>query len=250
MATVYRCGETPAARSIREQIERRQGGWKDYLICAMGCITFFLIIAGLVEAAMSRTTSLLSVAVLPAAIFLFSLGDPRPDALAAAGQQGENVVNNKLARILPPSAYVFTNVVLDGAEIDHLVVSRAVYAIETKAWSGEITGGEDNAEWQRFKPRYGWKTGRNPVRQAKWAAGRSGLALRGLTGLRVCVQPFVVFANPNVSLDVHTQTPVVTLDQLPAAIKSFESRQAPGLSNTQRDRIRDALLARYPAQVA
>ncbi len=94
------------------------------------------------------------------------------------GARGEEAVARALDR-LPTGWHVFHGVALDGtplstgggADIDHVVVApHAIFVIETKNWSGEITATHDTLLCDGQPP------DRDPLEQAKAAA--SGLRLR------------------------------------------------------------------------
>jgi len=99
-----------------------------------------------------------------------------PDVLAPlqalraeiAGRKGEDAVARELARLGLPN---LRNVILsdgDGwAELDHVVRTRAaIVVLETKSWSGLVTGELEAAEWWQQRPDGSAPQARyNPVRQ-------------------------------------------------------------------------------------
>lgn len=69
------------------------------------------------------------------------------------GDIGEKIVANKLME-LSEEYEVCNNVHLDKAQIDHLVICKSekiAYVIETKMWSGIITGKSGDTKWIQNK---------------------------------------------------------------------------------------------------
>lgn len=87
------------------------------------------------------------------------------------GYAAENRVAKKLAT-LPPEEYITLNDLMlptayGTTQIDHVVLStHGVYVIETKNYSGTITGNEKSEQWEQNIYGYRYKTG-NALRQNK-----------------------------------------------------------------------------------
>ena len=93
-----------------------------------------------------------------------------------AGIRGEEALFRAIESVLREDDRLFMNVKIeyDGkpAELDSVVVNRyGVFIIEVKNYTGQIFGGEDDYEWQKFKTTAAGntyeKTVKNPIRQVK-----------------------------------------------------------------------------------
>lgn len=78
------------------------------------------------------------------------------------GKVGEEWVHNILME-LPDEYYVMDDVVLrtekGTTQIDHIVISKyAVFVIETKNYSGEIFGDDNNKEWTQKNDISTWRS--------------------------------------------------------------------------------------------
>lgn len=68
------------------------------------------------------------------------------------GKRGENSVKHIIGETIENEQYIINDLILsiDGStsQIDHIVInSRGVFVIETKNYSGEIYGSENQREW-------------------------------------------------------------------------------------------------------
>ncbi len=109
------------------------------------------------------------------------------------GARGEEAVARALDR-LPAGWHVFHGVALDdsplssggGADIDHVVVApHAIFVIETKNWSGEITAPHDTLLCDGQPP------DRDPLEQAKAAASGLRQRLTKATGEETAERPII-----------------------------------------------------------
>jgi Nuclease-related domain len=134
----------------------------------------------------------------------------REQRAEARGAQGELAVAAELRALLTEmcgSNFVLRNSVIlniapgtryPTAEIDHLVItSFGIFAIETKAWSGQIMPGQSNDSLIRLSP-----AGVPDVRKSPLAQNRSKVAfIRGLfPGELLTVAGVGVFSSPDARL--------------------------------------------------
>jgi hypothetical protein len=130
------------------------------------------------------------------------------------GAVGEGRVAKVLNRF-PDDWFVVHDLVVNGAQIDHILVCpRGVYTLETKHYSGTIYGNVEKQNWsQVLKQRK--RSFYNPVKQAVGhsVALRAFLREQGLP--RIWVSSIVVFTHPQVQLKVNSATvPVLYLAEL------------------------------------
>ncbi|OAT81057.1 nuclease-related domain-containing protein [Desulfotomaculum copahuensis] len=65
------------------------------------------------------------------------------------GNEGEMLVERKLDRILPAGWIVINDIIINGSQIDHLVLGPAgIYCLETKHWNN--AGCDAGGRWYRF----------------------------------------------------------------------------------------------------
>lgn len=93
-----------------------------------------------------------------------------------AGRCGEKIAAEIIGRVLKEGDHLLTNIEIthDGrrAEMDCIVVNKfGVFIFEVKNYSGQLSGGEDDYEWQKIKitgsgNMYA-KQVKNPIRQLK-----------------------------------------------------------------------------------
>lgn len=155
------------------------------------------------------------------------------------GKRGEKLVVQVLAQL--PEEYVILNdVVLPTAngttQIDHIIVSKyGVFTIETKNYRGEIYGDDNRQEWTQMivtdvtYSKKWWKTYTyvtkshfyNPVKQSVGHALRIQERLKDFPHIKVI--PIVVFTGAATLKNVRSSHCVVYIEQLLAAIKSYNS---------------------------
>jgi hypothetical protein len=118
------------------------------------------------------------------------------------GFEGEKKVTELLRSNLPDDYYLINDVTTkDGhGNIDHVFLSpRKIFVIETKNWKGKLTCYGDQ-----------WSTNMgNPSRQARINAVRIRKIIQSLERFkhaRIWVEPIVVFANPDVELNLKNIT--------------------------------------------
>lgn len=87
------------------------------------------------------------------------------------GKRGENKVQKIIGETIENKQYVIHNLIIENngktAQIDHIVINqKAVFVIETKNYSGEIYGLEDQQEWTQILAQGNVKNKLyNPVKQ-------------------------------------------------------------------------------------
>jgi len=169
-------------------------------------------------------------------------------AVVRKGFIGEQDVNDYLCKL--PEGYIVINdvVIPNGenhtAQIDHIVIGEnGIFCIETKNWKGEIHGNDEVREWQQFKRssrgRVFAKSYYSPVKQCT----NHAMALKNIIntlGIRVYVQPVVVFTDSSVRLRVTSSVPVLKLNELLHFITTYSSwRRFP---EEERARIRAVIM--------
>ena len=142
---------------------------------------------------------------------LFSIFEPR-----IKGYIGEKNVSLHLSG-LPSDKYILlNNIMLDTdhglTQIDHIVLSvYGIFVIETKNYSGWITGSENSDKWT--KNMYGTKYSfRNPIKQNYGHI--MGLMQTLNIGDKNCFIPVVVFSN-SAELKTNTSSLVMSLNIQP-----------------------------------
>lgn len=138
----------------------------------------------------------------------------------ARGRAGEKKVASLLSS-LPQEYEVFNDLLIEDngrtSQIDHLIVSvYGIFVIETKNYSGFITGYENSRQWTEnfYGNKYYFY---NPIKQNKGHI----LALRNkLHIIEDDFIPIVVFSD-DCTLQVDTQSPVIYMSDMIAKIKSY-----------------------------
>jgi len=160
------------------------------------------------------------------------------------GAVGESRVAAVLAR-LPDGWFIFNDMVVRVAQIDHIVVSPAgVYTIETKNYTGTIHGHAEQQHWSQVMNKQHKTNFYNPVKQGNGhsVALSTFLAENGFP--HVWVNTIVVFSDPGVKLNVSSsQVPVLYLSEL----RDYVKRQKPVLSTHEAAAIASGLAQRIPA---
>lgn len=164
--------------------------------------------------------------------------------MQAAGRDGEYSVSRILKRLDDPKYIIDDYCVSDGDvsfQVDHILICRSgVFVIETKNWSGDIYGDENDKEWCQYKHWYATRRDRrtekrmreNPIKQNS----------RHIYKLRKIVEGayfnnVVVMTQNNV--EHITADNVVPLDGLTKYIRSFDKT---ALTDREMNRIYSALM--------
>ncbi|QCK16237.1 NERD domain-containing protein [Mangrovivirga cuniculi] len=139
------------------------------------------------------------------------------------GSIGEGKVARKLKKLNKKEYIVFNDIYLefDGrtTQIDHLIISvYGVFVIETKNYSGWIHGSEKSEYWHQTKYKAKWKLW-NPIKQnlAHVYFLKKLLSEFG----RLNYIPVVVFAGNAILKNVHSDTPVIYVEELRSFIKDY-----------------------------
>ena len=148
---------------------------------------------------------------------------PSPEKLGAKGEKQVNSILSKLPKNQYKSLH---NIMLKTelgttTQIDHIVVSTfGIFVIETKNYSGTITGGETSEMWTEFlgKNKYPF---RNPILQnfghVKTLENVLGLPKEGLISI-------ITFSN-SARIKVYAKTPIVNFSKLGKTIKSYKDEK-------------------------
>ena len=158
-----------------------------------------------------RDTRLLYI-LLPAGLFfvicrLAAVLSGKQAAVLSAGVEGENATK-RLVRHLPGAYTAISNVRItfegNTSELDMVVVGpTGVFVIETKNYTGQITGNAADGTWKRVKRTEGGRayasTMYSPIKQVSTHAYRLSKFLKQ-NKLFVWVQGAVYFSDPSVSL--------------------------------------------------
>jgi hypothetical protein len=144
------------------------------------------------------------------------------------GAVGEGRVAAVLARF-PNDWFVFHDMVVGRAQIDHIVVSPAgVYTIETKNYTGTIHGNAEKQHWSQIINHQHKTNFYNPVKQGNGHSVALSTLLREQGFPHQWVNTIVVFSDPSVKLKVSSATvPVLYLSEL----RDYLKRQKPVLSS-------------------
>ena len=115
-----------------------------------------------------------------------------------AERLGEDVVERDIRSVLRTGDEMFRNVKIDVGgserEFDFIIANEnGVFVIETKNYSGILTGTESDYNWGKYRVSRGgnvyFKEARNPIAQAESQSGFLGRYLRSL-GIRVWVEGY------------------------------------------------------------
>lgn len=145
----------------------------------------------------------------------------------SAGAAAERKVATELAT-LPQEEYITLNDLMlttsyGTTQIDHVVLStHGVYVIETKNYSGIITGNEGSEQWEQNIYGYRYKTG-NALRQNK--VHIDTIIRHACLGSNVPVYNIVVFSRHAEFNIYHEHGEVVYIDELLSTIQRLRSSE-------------------------
>ena len=212
---------------------------------AVLCIALFFLILFILSLRVLFTMSLsvfvdagLLVSLMPLAAFYFYM---RKYRIYNAGWMGEKRVAKLLSSKLSDDYFLINDLYLhNGGDIDHVVLApSAVFVLETKNWSGDITCNGDS--WQRagmgnFKGSPSLQVKRNAAKIKRIID--SSQAFRSLD---VWVEGIVVFTNNRATFHLNNPTVLILkLPQLPSHIT--EQRSSTNLSRQQIEAIGQEIL--------
>ena len=159
-------------------------------------------------------------------VALFALGIWRGTTYTRRrGAWTENKVAKKLAT-LPQDEYIVLNDIMlptdfGTTQIDHIVLStHGIYVIETKNYSGTLTGNEKSEQWEQNINGFRYKTG-NALRQNK--AHITAVRYHGYISKDIPVQNIVVFARATDFEIHHDEGEVIYIDELIPTIMRLRS---------------------------
>ncbi len=141
----------------------------------------------------------------------------------SAGIEGEKAVVEAL-KALDDNYYLINDVIKTGGggNIDHVLLgSYAIFAIETKNYSGDIRC--DGDRWRKKGARRLYMID-SVSKQARGNAKYLSELIHRKTNLRIYVTPLCVFTNPSVSLKLHKPNlNILRLDELVNFIRETKS---------------------------
>lgn len=127
-----------------------------------------------------------------------------------AGERGEEVVTAEIKRVKRKDDYLFTNVKISfkgkRTECDNIIINNfGVFIIETKNYSGSLSGNENDDEWVECKyDDYGdileEKNVKNPIKQVRRQIDILSKYLKH-NGLRAWIDGYVIFIHDNSPVD-------------------------------------------------
>lgn len=138
------------------------------------------------------------------------------------GEAGESIVADILCS-LPEHYQVINNVLIQNQErtsqIDHIVVSPfGIFVIETKNYSGIISGAEGSENWKESFKTTGSHYFRNPIKQ-NW--GHIYALSEYLNYDKRLFKSIIVFSD-SADLHVNATVPVIYISQLKETILSYQ----------------------------
>ncbi|MCX7817924.1 MAG: NERD domain-containing protein [Kiritimatiellae bacterium] len=147
--------------------------------------------------------------------------DVEEDRMLRIGRGGEHRVADRLAELDDRHA-VFNDLSIRSglrrAQVDHLVVGpHGVVVIETKNWGGTLSGRATDTTWRQDRPGRPSRRLDNPLRQNRQQVTVVRACLAGAQLGHVPVDPLVVFAAPDVRLNIESDRPLplVRAEELP-----------------------------------
>ena len=141
------------------------------------------------------------------------------------GNKAESKVRQVL-QTLPKDEYILLNDLMlptsyGTTQIDHVVLStHGIYVIETKNYSGTLTGNEKSEQWEQNINGFRYKTG-NALRQNR--SHIAAVRFHGYISKETPVHNIVVFARAT-DFDIHHETgEVIYIDELLPTIQRLRS---------------------------
>jgi hypothetical protein len=224
-----------AGQSVNEQIENQRFNAVEVCLPALMLFGFAIfewtkVLLNIPPAPLTFTALAVIAAILAA--IKFTRIRRELDAYKQ-GRDGEKTVGHELEKLREHGAHVHHDLLADGFNIDHVVVStRGIFVIETKTWSKS----EPHSETLRFDGqhviRQGHKPDSNPVKQVQANASYVRSLLAQSTGEHFAIQPIVAFPGWFVQMQPKTK-PVETWVLNPKAIGAFINRTKPRLTTEQ-----------------
>jgi len=144
----------------------------------------------------------LLILIIVLLVSYFSKDESKPSSSEELGIIGENKVRNSIGDT-NGKQYVINDLRIKDvygnmAQIDHVVINRyGIHVIETKNWSGVISGNKDNVNWvESFPGSNKVFSLYNPIKQNETHIKR----LRSVLGY-IPMNNIVCFTNPNVKIN-------------------------------------------------
>lgn len=121
-----------------------------------------------------------------------------------AGERGEALVTAEIESVKHEDDYIFTNVTISFkgtiTECDNIIVNNfGVFIIETKNYSGSLSGNENDDEWVERKY-FEEKRVKNPIKQVKRQIYILSKLLKN-NGLRAWIEGYVILIHNNSPVD-------------------------------------------------
>jgi hypothetical protein len=158
-----------------------------FVCFAWPVLAFYFLLAGDADI----QTTLLVLLVFLASLYLITRRIEAESALVEDGARGEILVGRELEKLHKEGFHVFHDYFAEGrGNVDHFVVGEpGIFAIETKAWKGEITFEND-----RFLVDGRPTTLKDPIKQVKGEARDVHELVEKQTGINAFVRPVLCFS--------------------------------------------------------
>ncbi len=161
-----------------------------------------------------------------------------------AGERGEKVVTDEIKRVKRKDDYLFTNVEITfkgkRTECDNIIINNfGVFIIETKNYSGSLSGNENDDEWvERKYDDYGnileEKNVKNPIKQVRRQIDILSKYLKH-NGLRAWIDGYVIFIHDNSPMNSKY---IISLDDIDRVIHTQGKNK---LTNEQVEKISEII---------
>lgn len=154
-----------------------------------------------------------------------------------AGKRGEKVVTAEIKRVKRKDDYLFTNVKISfkgRTECDNIIINNfGVFIIETKNYSGSLSGNENDDKWVERK-HFEEKRVKNPIKQVRRQIDILSKYLKH-NGLRAWIDGYVIFIHDNSPMNSKY---IISLDDIDRVIHTQGKNK---LTNEQVEKISEII---------
>ena len=167
--------------------------------------------------------------IIIAVIFILYKTFKTPASPTKKGKKGESRVANILYSLPADKYQVVNDVIIQNqqstSQIDHIVVSPyGIFVIETKNYSGYVSGSENSENWKESFKTAGKNYFRNPIKQ-NW--GHIYALSEYLNCEKRLFKPIIVFSDEARLFVNATKTPVINMFQLKNVILNYQQEIIP-----------------------